>query len=457
MDAAHVPAWLDEHGVDWIKTESVSLDGSVIGKYLGRRKFVGALPLGNAITELVYGYDLGGTPYLAWWDDWRGTALGDVHQRPDLSTLVVAPDRPNTANVLCDGVTSTGEPVPVCPRGVLRRVVERVGEHGFTAKAAFEIEGMIFRESFVEARAKGYRDLTPMGHKAPVGYLHLNSREIITFVDEVLVRLAGLGIPVEGWHDEAAPGQFEFNLDPADPITAADRVVRAKQVLREVAADQGHIVSFMAKVNEEYGNGLHVHHSLALDGEPVFHAPDTASYSDTARQWIGGVVATMPAAVSLLCPTINSYRRMVGFAAAPTLASWADDNKSAALRVLPRSAKAARIEHRVAGGDANPYLVLAAVLAGGIAGLEHAIEPPPELQVAGWGLPAGWPHLPTSITKAADAFAADHRLGSVLGAEFCSFWFNTRRWEWLMFHTTGGDPDSTGVTQWELDRYFEMV
>jgi glutamine synthetase len=276
-------------------------------------------------------------------------------------------------------------------------------------------------------------------------------------IDEVLVRLAGLGVPVEGWHDEAAPGQFEFNLDPADPLTAADWVVRVKQVVREVAAEQGHIATFMAKASDEYGNGLHVHHSLALDGVPVFHAPDTASYSDTARHWIGGIVATMPAAVSLLCPTMNSYRRMVGFAAAPTLASWAEDNKSAALRVLPRSAKGARIEHRVAGGDANPYLVLAAVLAGGVAGLEHAVEPPPELQVAGWGLPDGWPHLPDTITRAADAFAQDTLLHSVLGHQFCSFWLNTRRWEWLMFHTTGGDPQSVGVTQWELDRYFEMV
>ena len=126
--------------------------------------------------------------------------------------------------------------------------------------------------------------------------------------------------------------------------------------------------------------------------------------------------------------------------------------------MLSRAPKSARIEHRVAGGDANPYLVLAAILAGGIAGIDHGIEPPPPLTVAGWGLPpTGWPHLPNSITKAADALAADANLRSVLGEAFVSYFVNTRRWEWLMYHTTGGDPVAESVTQWELDRYFELV
>jgi glutamine synthetase len=148
---------------------------------------------------------------------------------------------------------------------------------------------------------------------------------------------------------------------------------------------------------------------------------------------------------------------MVGFAAAPTVASWGDDDKSAAVRVLSPSPSAARIEHRVAGGDANPYLVLATVLAGGMAGIEHSIEPPQPLGVASWGLPAGYPHLPKTITLAADALDADSSLRAVLGAAFCDYWANTRRWEWLMFHTTGGDPMETDVTQWELDRLFEIV
>lgn len=457
MEISEAAAWLKQHDIEWVKTEGISPDGLIIGKHLHHTKFEQALPLGNAITELVLGYDIGGTPYLAWWDEWRRAALGDFHQRPDLDTLVVAPDRPHTANVLCDTVDLEGNALPVCPRTLLRRVVDAVADEGFVVKAAFEIEAMIFSDDFASARAKHYANLTPLSHPAHLGYLHLNSRQQLAYIDEVIRRLTAIRIPVETWHDEAGPGQFEINLDPCDAMTACDRVVRAKQVMREVAMDLGNIVTFMAKPSAEYGNGLHVHHSLSRDGEPVFYAPDGVGMSETSRRWIGGLMATMHAATSLFCPTINSFRRMVGFAAAPTVASWGEDNKSTALRVLSRAPKAARIENRVAGGDANPYLVLAAVLAGGLAGLRNAIDAPPEMTVTGWGLPVGWPHLPNSITKAADALAADTLLTSVLGNDFCEYWVNTRRWEWLMFNTTGGDAESTTVTQWELDRYFELV
>jgi glutamine synthetase len=457
METSAAEGWLTKNDIRWVKTEGVLIDGQVFGKHLSTRKFVSALPLGNAVSEIAIGFDIGGEPFLAWWDDWRRDALGDFHQRPDLSTMVAAPDRPGTANVLCDTVGLDGTPIPACSRSVLRAMTDRLAGHGLAAKAAFEIELMIYRQSYDEARSMKMRRLTPMSHPAPLGYLHHNSRQQLQFFDVALARLESLEIAIEGWHDEAGPGQVELNFDPADPVTACDRVVRAKQVLREVAMEQGCSVTFMAKPNEHYGNGLHVHHSLSRDGQAMFYAADGEHMSDLTQHWIGGLIATMHAATSIFCPNINSFRRMVGFAAAPTVASWGDDDKTTALRVLSRSPKAARIESRVAGGDANPYLVLAAVLAGGMAGIEQSIEPPPPLNVTGWGLPAGYPHLPTTITTAADALVADTALRSVLGDGFCDYWVNTRRWEWLMFHTTGGDPMETGLTQWELDRYFELV
>ena len=226
--------------------------------------------------------------------------------------------------------------------------------------------------------------------------------------------------------------------------------------MREVALEQGHVVTFMAKPSAEYGNGLHVHHSLVRDGAPVFYAPDGAM-SATMQHWVGGLMASSDTLTSFACPTINSYRRMVGFAAAPTVASWGEDNKSAAIRVLSIEPKAARIEYRVAGSDANPYLVLASVLAAGVAGLDRGAELPPRSRSAGGASPEPVPHLPTSITRAADALEADTALATVLGPAFVGYWVNTRRWEWLMFHTTGGDPMATSVTPWELDRYFELA
>ena len=156
MEAAAVPAWLEANDIRWVKTEGVSLDGLVIGKHIGTPKFAKCLPRGNAITELVLGYDLAGTPYLAWWDEWRADALGDIYQQPDLATLVVAPDRPRTANVICDFVDASGTAIPSCPRGVLKRVLAQLTDRGFAAKASFEIEAMLFAEPIETARRKHF-------------------------------------------------------------------------------------------------------------------------------------------------------------------------------------------------------------------------------------------------------------------------------------------------------------
>jgi glutamine synthetase len=219
-----------------------------------------------------------------------------------------------------------------------------------------------------------------------------------------------------------------------------------------------HSVTFMAKPTEAYGSGAHVHHSLTRDGAAVFYDENAQdNRSQLMRHWIGGLMATMPAAHSFLTPTINSYRRMADFQAAPVVATWAEENKSTALRVISRSEKLARVEHRVGAADINPYLALAAVLAGGIVGIEQAIEPPPETNLIAWGLPDSYPYLPKSITASAAALEADKALIDVMGTVVCNHWINTRRWEWMMFHTTGGDPEATTVTDWELNSYFELI
>jgi len=341
----------------------------------------------------------------------------------------------------------------VCPRGVLSRVCERLAAAGYRAIASFELEGMLFGESYDVARRRGYRGLTPIGVDVGLGYLQWNLRQQRRFWDEAQRRLEVLGLDVEGYHDEAAPGQFELNFEPADPVTAADKIMRARHCLKETAHDLGWSVSFAAKPVDSYGNGLHVHHSLRRGDVPVF--------DDEAIRgaWIAGLIATMPAATSILLPNINSFRRLVGWAAAPQTATWAEDNKTTALRTLVHgSPAAARVEHRLAGGDANPYLVLAAVLAGGLTGLRAGTAPPPAFPYAGWGLPKGdFPHLPGTISQAADALAGDAALGEELGADFVDFWVESRRWEWLMFHTGGGDAEATTVTDWELRRYWELV
>jgi glutamine synthetase len=458
MTPDELGAWLDENRITTVRTEGASLDGLVLGKHLSRGKFERSLPLGPALSDLVFAWDIGGNPQLGWWADFRQPALGDVHQRPDLSTIVVSPDRPGMANVLVDHTTIDGTPLPVCPRAVLRGVVDQLAARGFTALSAYELEFMLFREPYDDARRAHYRNLTPIGTPLPVGYTTHNAHYVAGFMDEVVRRLDGLGIAWEAWSDEAAPGQVELNFVPADPLSAADRVFRAKQVIKEVALDRGASATFMAKATAEFGNGMHIHHSLRRDGVPVFFDGRSADHRSAGmRHWIGGLVATMPGAVSILAPTVNSYRRMVGFAAAPTTPTWGEENKSTALRVISRSEKLARIEHRVASADVNVYLALAVILAGGLAGIDGAIEPPPEHDGLAWGEPPGYARLPSSISRAADELEHDKLLGEVLGDAFVDYWLHGRRWEWLMFHTSGGDAEATSVTDWELDRYFELV
>jgi glutamine synthetase len=340
----------------------------------------------------------------------------------------------------------------------LKRIVERLASHGLTARAAFEIEGMLFAEPLAEARAKGFRNLTPLGVPKPLGYLTQDAYFMHAFFDEAMRRLDVVGIEWDAWSAEAAPGQFEVNLPATDPLAAADQTTRVRALLKETAADLGVSITFMAKPTDAYGNGMHIHHSLQRDGAPAFFDASASDNRTTLmRQWIGGLIATMPGAHSFLAPTINSFRRMVGFAAAPLVVSWAEENKSTALRVISRSAVLARVEYRVGAADLNPYLALAAILAGGIVGIEQGIEPPDELRVLAWGLPDSYPYLPSSITASADACELDKALTDVIGPSMVHHWVNTRRWEWLMFHTTGGEAQATSVTDWELERYFELV
>jgi glutamine synthetase len=436
-----------------VRLEATSLDGPPIGKYLSRQKFEHCLPEGICLADFVLAMDLAGTPQLGWWGDWRQPALGDMYLRPDLSTGVVEPDAPDVVGFLGTFTAFDGTPLPVCPRSLLQRQVERLAERGYEARCAFELELFVVEESLAAARQRRFRGLTPLGgHGHKMLYLTQRSPEFLPILRSATRRLEQEGIPWEAFNDEAAPGQFELNLAPADPLTAADRTVRAKRALREAAFEHDRAVTFMARPFPVYGSGLHLHLSLWRDGSPAF---DTDG--GLLRHWVAGSLATAAGATSICLPTINSYRRQVDFAAVPTTPTWGEDNKGAAIRTITRPGTAARVEHRMAAADANPYLVLAAVLAGGIAGLDERAEPPPPVTNLPWGLPAGYERLPASITAAAEALAADARLREALGDAFVDHWTESRRWEWLMFHSEGGDPDATTVTEWELQRYFEWV
>jgi len=475
MNHSDLPDWFDRHHVDIIRTSAATLDGPAVGKYLQRGKFLKSLPAGHTISDMALVMDISGSPQLTHWQPQRAACLGDILLQPDLATLISDGTNPALGHCFGNFTELDGTPLLLCPRTLLRRKIAEVADAGYGVKATCELEFFLFSDSFEQLRRKKYQHMQAVGSPNNENvYLLRNAYHSAPFMTEVIRRMEWQGIAWEGWNDEAGTGQIELNLVPTDPLKAADNATRTKQILYEVAVDQHMAVTFMAQPTQSYGSGMHIHHSLhhlqdVVTDNPAasttIKAGDSAFFDASAadnrsvvmRQWLGGLMATLPAAVSFLCPTINSYRRLTDFSAVPTVVSWGEENKSTALRLISHSPTASRIEHRLGAADLNPYIAMAVILAGGLTGVKNQMVPPVELDKLAWGLPASYTRLPASITTAAEALANDSLLTAELGTDFVAHWCQTRKNEWLAFHTGGADPASRHITEWEYRRYFELV
>lgn len=453
MQSSEIRQWFADNEITSVQVQATNLDGTFVGKTLSVEKFVGGLDQGFAFADVVFGNDLGSFPVLGIpFPSWRGE-LDDIFLRVDLDTLVVW--RPGVAAVIGDFWTAEGEPVSVCPRNLLRKVVARSTEAGYDVVAAVEIEATVFEESIQEARAKGFQGLTPLGGTAGSAYVLAKSSDWREYLEAVEARLREVGIAWEAWNDEAAAGQIEINVAVGEVVDVADRWARTRQIMREVAYDLGRTVTFMAKWSDAWGQASHINISLAANGANAFYSADGPS--QTMSHFIGGVMQAMPGTSSIALPFITSYRRIVPLEGPPTTVTWGLHNKSTAIRAVTGHPAYSRVEYRLSGSDSNIYLVAAAVTGAGVYGMENAVEPPEAFVGSAWALPPGLvENIPTTITQAAAALEADKVLPEVLGEEFVTYWLGTRRWEWLAFHTMGGEPD-VGLTAWESARYFELA
>lgn len=436
-----------------VRIEATNHEGSFLGKTVSLEKFASGKDSGFAFADILFAIDLGDEIVLGdAFPDWRGN-IYDIQMVPDMSTLVEW--KPGLDSVIGDYWLKDGTPVPICPRNLVRRLLARLESLGYSTMAAVEIEATLFEESVHEARARGYRDLTPLGGSTGSTYHLARSKDWVDYMEAVVARLDSVGIAWEAWTDEAAPGQTELNLSITDPLTLCDNWARARQVMREVAFELGHTVSFMAKPTAGFGQGSHINLSLQKDGVNQFFAE--AGPSQLLLHAIGGLLATMEGATSVVLPQITSYRRLIDLTGPPTTVTWGVNNKSAAIRAITGHPKYSRLEYRLPGSDVNPYLALAAVLAGVVAGIEREIEPPAEVVDMAWCMPEDGVvrRIPDTISKAGAALAADPLLREYLGDEFVDFWVASRRWEWMEFHTKGGDPFDE-LSAWESNRYFEF-
>ena len=374
------------------------------------------------------------------WD----TGYGDMEFALDLETIRLLPHLPGTAMVQCDLVTLDHQPVPQSPRTILATQLARAAELGYVALAGTELEFIAFRTPYEEAWASGYRDLVPLT-QYNVDYSILGTSRVEPLSRAIRNAMYAAGMDVESAKGECNLGQHEIGFLYADALTTADNHAVYKTAAKEIAAQQGMSLTFMAKYDEREGNSCHIHLSLrGQDGETVFW--DDGARTPLYDHFLAGLLATMADFTLLYAPNVNSYKRFAAGSFAPTTIAWGQDNRTCALRVVG-AGKGARVENRVPGGDVNPYLALAAMLAGGLHGIEHELELPPEL--TGNAYTSGLPTVPRTLRDARDAFAASAVARAVFGDDVVEHYTHMADVELAAF--------DAAVTDWELRRSFERM
>ena len=376
---------------------------------------------------------------------------GDVHLRPDMSTLRVASWLDRTAMVLCDVTDEkTHELVPVAPRSILKRQIDRTTALGYEAKAASELEYYVFEDSYRDAARKHYHDLESVGWYIE-DYHTLQTAREEEFQGEFRRHLRDSGVPVESSKGEWGKGQHELNICYAETSVMADRHSIYKQCLKEVADQMELSVTFMAKVAEDQaGSSCHIHLSLWRDGANAFPGTNKlgpVACTDEFRWFLGGWMAHVPEMMVCYAPTVNSYKRYMSASWAPTRIAWSFDNRTAGFRVVG-TGNSLRIECRIPGADCNPYLAYAAALASGLDGIENRIEPPPIFEGDIYEA-RELPTVPQSLRESVELFESSDFAEQSFGADVVSHYTHFFRNEALAYQAA--------VTDWERRRYFEQI
>ena len=447
MDIETVHRQFAQQGIRRVKVGATDIDGILRGKYISLDKFAAAAEGGLGFCDVIFGWDIGDLLYdNASITGWH-TGYPDAVARIDLETLRFIPWEPGTAFFLMDLYTKDGRPLAVSPRQLLGMVLGRAHTAGFKAMLAAEYEFWFFRETPQSLREKGFHNLAPVT-PGMFGYSVLRASQMDALVLDILDKLAAFNVPLEGFHTETGPGVYEAAITVDEGLAAADKAALFKTAVKEIAARHGIVPTFMAKWSPDLpGSGGHIHQSLASlkDGKNAFC--DNGRPSTVMLHYVAGLVQFLPELMAMVCPTINSYKRTVPGTWAPINSTSGDDNRTTAVRSIPGSPKSTRVELRLPGSDANPYLVMAASLAAGIEGIERRLEPPAPVANA-YADPSAAP-LPASLAEAAARLRASSLARKWFGDEFVNHFAGTREWEVRQYQRA--------VTDWELARYFESV
>jgi glutamine synthetase len=379
---------------------------------------------------------------LTSWDK----GYGDFIFAPDLETLRLAPWQPGAAIILCDIELQGHRPAEIAPRSMLKKQLARLAEHGLTAFAATELEFILFRNSYEDAWNRAYRDLTP-ANQYNNDYSILGTARVEPIIRKIRNAMEAAGIQVENSKGECNLGQHEINFAYGDALSTCDKHLIYKEAAKEIAAEEGVALTFMAKFNEREGNSCHTHLSLRdADGKAVFLGEDGHSPSKFFQQFLAGLLKHAPALAFFFAPNINSYKRFAAGSFAPTALAWGMDNRTCAFRILGHG-KSLRVENRLPGGDVNPYLALAAMVAAGLDGIESDLAPVPVF--AGNAYTADLPRVPNTLAEAARLFSTSEFNQRAFGADVVAHYANMAKVEL--------DAFNAAVTDWEKFRSFERM
>jgi glutamine synthetase len=431
-----------------IKLAVTDIDGILRGKIISLEKFKGVAEKGFGFCDVIFGWDAGDIAYenasLTGWH----TGYPDAQAIIDLATERKIPWENNLPFFLADFDVPGSPASEVCPRTLLKRIIEQSTAQGFSPVFSQEFEWF----NFVR-QVNGTPLPPPSMTEGMFGYSLLRASQQSDFFHALFDQLTAFGIPIEGLHTETGPGVYEAAILYSNALEAADRAVLFKSGVKEIAHRHGFMASFMAKWREDLpGCSGHVHQSLWDTGKQknlFYDASQPNSMSTLMQSYMAGQLYCLPHILPMYAPTINSYKRLVEGAWAPTTLTWGIDNRTTALRALPQGATSCRLETRVVGSDCNPYLAIAACLASGLFGIKKGLKlEQPETRGNGYA-DLRFGKLPTNLWEASKAMKESGVAKELFGETFVQHFCGTREWEWRQH--------AKAVTDWELKRYFEII
>jgi glutamine synthetase len=435
--------------VDTVEVSLTDMQGRLQGKRLSAEYFLDVvvpheteacsyLLAVDVEMNTVSGYEL---------SSWE-SGYGDFVLKPDLSTLRMIPWQPGTAGVLADVLWESGEPVAASPRQLLRRQLDRLAGRGLVAYVGTELEFIVFNDSYEQAWERGYAGLTS-ANQYNVDYSMLGTARIEPLLRAIRNGMTGAGLYVESAKGECNPGQHEIAFRFAEALTTCDNHSIYKTGAKAIAAQQGRSLTFMAKYDQNEGNSCHIHLSLrsAEDDAAVLAGDGEHGFSKLMEHFLAGQLAHIRELTLLYAPNINSYKRFADGSFAPTTVAWGRDNRTCSLRVVGHGASL-RVENRVPGGDVNPYLAVAGMIAAGIDGIDRELLLEPEFRGDAYKS-EDRPRVPKTLREAAELFGASELAKSALGENVVAHYLNAARIEVESF--------DGAVTDWERRRGFERL